>query len=83
MDKGILPTPANVMLRANASSWIVVRTNLEIPYPSTDACVWIGSGPLADQFHTTLQEIQSNVDAARGAMRDLPDWGQIPKPLSA
>ena len=62
---------ADVMLRANVSSWIAVRTNLEILYPGTEACMRmmrLGSGPLADQFHSTLQEIQSKVDAAREAM---------------
>ena len=43
----------------------------------------MGSGPLADQFHTTLQEMQSKVDDTREAMEELPDWEQIPKPLLA
>ena len=76
---------ADVMLiiRANVSSWIAVRTNLEILYPGTEEFMRIGPGPLADQFHTTLQEIQSKVDAAREAMDALPYWKQIPKPLLA
>ena len=71
------------MLRANVSSWIAVRTDLETLYPGTEACMRIGSGPLAEQFHATLQRIQNKVDAARDAMENLPDWKQIPKPLFA
>ena len=74
---------ADVMLRANVSSWIAVRTDLETLYTGTEACMRIGSGPLAEQFHATLQKIQSKVDAARDAMVNLIEWKQIPKPLLA
>ena len=41
------------------------------------------TGPLADQFHSTLHALQDKVDAARRAMDTLPEWKQIPTQLLA
>ena len=74
---------ADTMLRANVSSWIAVRTDLELLYPGTMDCMKSGSGQLADQFQDSLRTIQSQVVKAREALATLPQWKLPPKYLLA